>query len=245
MMSDAWLLAQLELSVGRAASRILGDLATERNSADVSGMDRLQIGHAPLVPEIELHLAVDAILLWARLEAQLKTRLTAPFWATAWVGGQALARYILDHPQTVRGQRVLDLGAGSGLVAIAAAKAGATHIVANDIDLYATTAVAMNARLNRVRVVTDRRNLLAGDAAGFDVVLAGDALYESALADGMLAYLRRANRRGRRVLVGDPHRGHLPDEGLTRLASYPIASLGTLSDAQIVDVSVFELASAR
>lgn len=243
-MSDTIPTCELEVSVRQAAGRTLTELAAEQTSRRTTGMDGLSIGRAPLVPEIELHLAEDAIVLWARLEAQLRTRLATPFWASAWVGGQALARYILDHPETVRGRSVLDLGAGSGLVGIAAAKAGAIHVTANDIDAYATAVIGMNARLNGVSVAADRRNLLTGDAAGFDVVLAGDALYDVPLADGMLAFLRRAYGAQRHVLIGDPCRGYLPAHGLRRLATYSVASLGTLSDAQILDVSVFELESA-
>lgn len=243
-MSDTTLACELETSVRRAAGRTLTRLAAEREGRRVPGIDGLDIERAPLVPEIQLHLAEDAIVLWARLEAQMKTRLATPFWASAWVGGQALARYVLDHPETVRGRRVLDLGAGSGLVAIAAAKAGAAHVTANDIDPYATAAIGMNARLNGVTVAVDRSNMLTGEADGadgFDVVLAGDALYDVPLADGMLAFLWRAYRAQRRVLIGDPCRGHLPAHGLRRLATYSVASLGTFSDSQIMDVSVFEL----
>lgn len=223
------------------ARRVLAELAAEHNSPHATGMDRLHIGSAPLVPEIQLHLAEDAVLLWARLEAQLRTTVAAPFWASAWIGGQALARFILDDPWTVRGRRVLDLGSGSGLVGIAAAKAGAADVTANDIDPYAMTAIGMNARLNRVSITTDNRNLLSGDADGFDVVLAGDALYDGPLADGMLAFLIRAHKAGRHVLIGDPSRGYLPEHGLRRLTTYSAARLGTLSDSQIHDVSVFEV----
>jgi predicted nicotinamide N-methyase len=223
------------------ARRVLAELADEYNSPHATGMDRLRIGSAPLVPEIQLHLAEDAVLLWARLEARLRTRVAAPFWASAWIGGQALARYVLDNPVVVRGQRVLDLGSGSGLVGIAAAKAGAASVMANDIDPYAMTVIGMNAHLNRVGVTADDRNLLSGDADGFDVILAGDALYDGPLADGMLAFLIREHKAGRRVLIGDPSRGYLPERGLRRVATYSAASLGTLADSEILDVCVFEM----
>lgn len=240
-MSDTTYTSGLKVGADHTARRVLAELAAERNSPRATGMDRLRISTAPLVPEVQLHLAEDAVLLWARLEAQLGTPFASPFWASAWLGGQALARYILDNPATVRGRRVLDLGAGSGLVGIAAAQVGADQVTANDIDPYATTAIGMNARLNQVSVTTDSRNLLGGDADEFDVILAGDALYAAALADGMLAFLQRARRAGRRVLIGDPSRGYLPEQGLRRLATYSVEWLATMADSEILDVSVFEL----
>jgi predicted nicotinamide N-methyase len=240
-MSTTRYTCELAAAPEETAQRVLAELAAELDSPRETGMDRLKIGSAPLVPEIRLHLAEDAVLLWARLEAQLRMPLATPFWASAWIGGQALARYVLDNPDTVRGRRVLDLGSGSGLVGVAASKAGAVHVTANDIDPYATTAIGMNARLNQVIVTADSRNLLAGDADGFDVILAGDALYDAPLAEGMLAFLKRARRAGRRVLIGDPSRGYLPEHGLRRLTTYSAAWLGTMSDSQILDVSVYEL----
>jgi predicted nicotinamide N-methyase len=206
------------------------------------GFDGLRLVRLPFIPEIRLHLADDAIVLRARLEAQVGRRLT-PFWASAWAGGQALARYVLDHPQVVAGRRVLDVASGSGLVAIAAAKAGAAEVTANDIDPYALAAVTMNATANAVTVAVDQGDLLAGDGGDADVILAGDAFYEPDLAARMLGFLRRAAARDARVLVGDPGRGHLPRRWLEVLTSYPVRGLGAAEDAEITEVSVLGLAA--
>src|SRR5690349_2617717 len=156
------------------ATAYLEDTLTEPN---VPGLDRLRLVEAPLAPEVRLHLAEDAIVWWARMEAQTGGVLTAPFWATAWPGGQALARHILDNPGTVAGRRVLDIASGSGLVAIAAALAGASAVTANEIDPYALAAIALNARANGVTVSTQSGDVLDGDGGDADVVLAGDVFY--------------------------------------------------------------------
>src|SRR5690349_10425656 len=173
------------------------------------GSDGLCLAAVPFVPEVRLHLAEDAILLRARLEAQVGEALPAPFWADAWAGGQALARYVLDHPAVVAGRRVLDVASGSGLVAIAAATAGAREVIANDIDSYAVAAIALNARTNETMIDVDNTDLLDGDGGAAEVVLAGDVFYSDAMADRMLAFLHRAAARGARVLIGDPGRAHL------------------------------------
>ena len=150
----------------------------------MSGAERFVLANtaiaaAPLVPEIRLHLATEVTPLWQATETELaQSGLEPPFWAFAWPGGQALARYVLDRPQLVRNKRVLDIAAGSGLAAIAAAKAGAAQVVANEIDDFAAVALALNAALNGVAVEVSRHDLLGGAADPFDVVLAGDVCYE-------------------------------------------------------------------
>ncbi|WP_249714573.1 class I SAM-dependent methyltransferase [Rhizomonospora bruguierae] len=198
--------------------------------------DGLRLVRLPFVPEIRLHLADDAILLRARMEAQAGWSVT-PFWATAWAGGQALARYILDHPRVTAGRRVLDVASGSGLVAIAAAKAGAAEVTANDIDPYAEAAAAMNATANAVTIAVNGDDVLDGDGGDADVILAGDAFYDSELAARMLAFLRRAADRGAAVLVGDPDRGHLPPDW-PKITSYRVRGLGAAEDAELTEVSV-------
>jgi predicted nicotinamide N-methyase len=205
------------------------------------GFDGVRLVDLDFVPEIRLYLADDAIVLRARMEAQVGSGLT-PFWANAWAGGQALARYVLDHPRVVAGRRVLDVGCGSGLVAIAAAKAGAARVTANDIDPYALGAVALNARANGVSVVVDEGDLLDGDGGDAEVILAGDAFYAPELAGRMLGFLRRAAARGARILVGDPDRGHMPEGWLVQ-TSYRVRGLGAPEDAERSGVSV--LAPAR
>ncbi|OKI48883.1 class I SAM-dependent methyltransferase [Micromonospora sp. CB01531] len=199
--------------------------------------DGLRLARLPFVPEIRLHLADDAIVLRARLETRVGPGLT-PFWANAGAGGEALARYVLDHPQVVAGRRVIDVASGSGLVAIAAAKAGAAEVTANDIDPYALAAVAMNATANAVSVAVNEGDLLDGDGGLADVILASDTFYDPELAARMLGFLHRAADRGARVLVGDPGRGHLPGDWLKVLTSYRVRGLGAAEDAELTEVSV-------
>lgn len=207
-----------------------------------AGLDGLYEVQVPLVPEIRLHLAADAIVLWARMEAETCARMPAPFWASAWLGGQALARFVLDHPEVVVGRRVLDLAAGSGLVGIAACLAGATAVTANDIDPYAVAAIEVNARANAVEITVSRENMIEDDGDDdADLVLAGDVFYSGSMAQSVLRYLERASARGAQVLVGDPGRPHLPDSRLTVLATYSAADAAALADAEIEHVHVFQL----
>jgi predicted nicotinamide N-methyase len=232
-------------SAGTSGHRPPADISRWRSTRGASMLDELHVTKLSLLPELRLHLARDAIILWARLEAEAKSAVPAPFWASAWAGGQALARYLLDNPHVVRGRRVLDLAAGSGLAAIAAAVAGAAAVTANDIDPYAVAATRANARLNHVHVSTLPLDLLREDGnhpkvAEFDLVMTGDGLYSPHLAEAMLRSLRRARERGAEVLVGDPDRGHLPRADLQLLGTYPITP-ATLADVEITTASVFRL----
>lgn len=218
------------------ASALLGPFVASRND----GFDGLRLVRLPFVPQIRLHLADDAIVLRARIEAETGPGLT-PFWASAWAGGQVLARYVLDHPQVVAGRRVLDVASGSGLVAFAAAKAGAAEVTANDINPYALAAVAMNAAANGVTVATNEADLLDGDGGDAEVILAGDAFYDPELAARMMGFARRAAERGATVLVGDPGRGRAFYTELRLLASYRIHSLGAAEDSEITEASVLGL----
>ncbi|HCT78672.1 MAG TPA: protein methyltransferase [Micromonosporaceae bacterium] len=219
----------------------LTDLEDKVLTGEIPGLDRLRLVPVPLVPEIRLYLADDAIVWWARMEAEAGTKLVAPFWASAWVGGQALARYILDNPEVADGRRVLDLASGSGLAAIAAGIAGAASVTANDIDPYAIAAVALNARRNGVYVHGSLGDILHEDGGDADLVLAGDVLYSSSMAELVLPFLRRVVARGGEVLIGDPGRGHLPDDGVKVLATYPTTTTSAFSDAQIEEVHVLSL----
>jgi predicted nicotinamide N-methyase len=221
---------------GRELRELEREVATQG-----TGLDRLRLIEVPLVPEVRLHLAEDATVWWARMEARADTRLTPPFWASAWAGGKAVARYILDHPETVAGQRVLDLASGSGLVAIAAARAGAAEVTANDIDPYAVAAITLNARANGVHVAESHADLLDGDGGDADTVLAGDVFYDRAIARRMLGFLDRAAARGARVLVGDPGRGHLPTARFRTVATYRVPRADAFADAQLTHMSVLEL----
>lgn len=214
--------------------RLLRDLL----EPGAGGLDQLHIAEVPFVPEVRLHLAEDAIVLWARMEAVSGGSLPPPFWASAWAGGQGVARYVLDHPDVVAGRRVLDLASGSGLVAIAAARAGAAAVTANDIDPYAVAAVRLNARINGVTVTTTRGDVLDGDGAGADVILAGDVFYSRDMSTRVLGLLERAVARGAAVLVGDPGRAYLPKDRLEVLASYRVPMVGALEDAEIKQTDV-------
>src|SRR5258705_5419411 len=179
----------------------------------------------PLVPEIKLHLAGEVMRLWGETEAHGAAltsgmaNLPPPYWAFAWPGGQALARYILDHPQEVAGKSVLDFGAGSGLVAIAAAKAGGAPVIAAEIDALALAAIELNAAANGV-FVEEIENDIIGTNGRWDTVLAGDMCYERPLAERLTQWLRNLASEGARVLIGDPGRNYFPHGGVQRLATY-------------------------
>ncbi|HXC29758.1 MAG TPA: 50S ribosomal protein L11 methyltransferase [Stellaceae bacterium] len=200
------------------------------------------IGSPPLVPEIRLHLATEVTPIWQATEESLARFGTPPpFWAFAWAGGQALARYIIDHPEAVAGRDVLDLASGSGMVAIAAAKAGARRVTAADIDPFATAAIMMNAALNGVSLQIESRDLLDRGPAGWGVVTAGDVCYEAPMASRMIAMLRRIAARGRLALLGDPGRAYLPREGLAELARYTVPVSRELEDREAREGVVYEV----
>ena len=184
----------------------------------------------PLVPEIRLHLASEITPLWHATEASLaKAQLPPPYWAFAWAGGQALARHILDHPELVRRRAVLDFGAGSGLVAIAAAKSGA-RVTAAEIDAFAAAAIALNAALNEVEIAIERADVIGREPAPWDVVLAGDMCYERPLAERLSHWLRALAARGVTVLLGDPGRAYLPSGGLEAIGRYDVPTTLELED---------------
>ena len=205
-----------------------------------AGLDGLRLVRVPLAPEIQLHLATDPIVLWARMESEAGQALAAPFWASAWLGGQALARYILDHPGVVAGRRVLDVAAGSGLVGIAASMAGAAAVTANDIDPYAIAAIEVNAAANAVEVAVSCETMLDEDV-NVDVVLAGDVLYSESMAETVMPFLERASALGVQVLVGDPGRAHMPLGRLEIVATYRAAHAAALADAEVERVHVLRL----
>lgn len=220
-----------------AAADALTELEHEID-APGGGLDRLRLVPTPFVPEVRLHLAEDAIVWWARMEAAAGHALPAPYWASAWAGGQALARHLLDHPDLVAGRRVLDLATGSGLVAIAAAMAGAAEVIANDIDPYAVAAVTLNARANGVSIDATGDDLLDSTDVKADLVVAGDVFYDRAMADRMLPFLQRIAATGADVLVGDPGRGHLPEDRLELLADYPVPTTEPSVDSSLRHVQV-------
>ena len=193
----------------------------------------------PHAPEIMLHVADEATELWQKTEEELgEIGLPPPFWAFAWAGGQALARYILDHPETVRGRRVLDFASGSGLVAIAAMKARAAEVTACDIDPFAIAAIGVNAQANGVAVMPLAADIVGQDR-GWDTVLAGDICYEHDLAARVIEWLLALSNRGATVLIGDPGRSYLPKDRLESLAMYEVPVTRTLEDSDIKKSSVW------
>jgi len=200
------------------------------------------IATPPLVPEIRLHLATEITPIWQATEETLaRGAVPPPFWAFAWAGGQALARYILDHPAEIVGRSVLDFGAGSGLVAIAAAKAGAAFVMAADIDHFAAAAIAANAELNEVAVTVTTADLVdAADPRG-DIVVAGDVCYEQPMAARVARWLAALAKRGCLVLLGDPGRAYLPANGLRQRARYLVPTSRDLEDREIRDGVVWQV----
>ena len=205
-------------------------------------LDNTALMAPPHVPEVLLHLADEAHDLWLRTEEELAAiGLPPPFWAFAWAGGQGLARYLLDHPETVRGKRVLDFASGSGLVAIAAAKAGAVEVIAADIDPFCETAIALNLEANAVDAQFLGTDCVGSDD-GWDVVLAGDVFYDKAFADRLLPWSASLRARGAEILVGDPSRAYLPRAGLESLAAYQVPVTRVLEDAEVKRTTVWRLA---
>jgi predicted nicotinamide N-methyase len=218
------------------------DLSTPAaRSAFILENTRLQ--SPPHTPELRLHLADEITPIWKLTEeALLEIGLPPPYWAFAWAGGQALARYVLDNPDVVTGKAVVDFASGSGLVAIATARAGATRVLAADIDGYCGEALALNARANGVVVgFTDVDLLDAPPPAWADVILAGDICYEKPLAERVLAWLATARRGGATVLIGDPGRSYFPRTGLTLLAEYQVETTRELEDMAVKRTCVWAM----
>ena len=195
----------------------------------------------PHAPELRLHLADEAIDLWQKTEDELAAiGLPPPFWAFAWAGGQALARYVLDTPQMVAGKQVLDFASGSGLCAIAAMKAGAASCLAVDIDPFALEAIGLNAAANGVEIAALQADLIGTDA-GWDVVFAGDVFYEHDMASRVFGWLDGLRQRGALVLIGDPGRSYLPKARLRTVATYQVPVTRALEDAEIKTSSVWQI----
>ncbi len=193
------------------------------------------------VPELQLYLADDAVALWQLTEEQLgELGLPPPFWAFAWAGGQALSRYVIDNPAIVRGKSVMDVASGSGLVAIAAMKAGAASTLAIDIDAFASHAAILNAELNSVRVETSGADPV-GKPTDADVILVGDLFYDRDLAPRVLAWLIEQQAASKTVLIGDPGRTYLPRDQLEQIAAYDIPVTRALEDAEVKRAAVWRL----
>ena len=196
----------------------------------------------PHAPGISLYLAHEAIDLWTRTEEELEEiGLPPPFWAFAWAGGQALARHILDTPELVRGKRVYDFASGSGLVAIAARRAGAACVTASDIDPFAVSAISLNAAANEVEVAVEGRDVTIEAPPACDLLVCGDVFYEKPMAEKVLAWADRVRETGALVLVGDPGRSYLPRERLELLAVFEVPVTRALEDSEIKRTGVYRL----
>jgi predicted nicotinamide N-methyase len=192
----------------------------------------------PLVPELRLHLATEVVPLWRKTEEELNEMgVPPPYWAFAWAGGQALARYVLDNPQIVRGKRVLDFGAGSGIVGLAAARAGAAHVLAADIDKFSVAAITANAAANKLAISITSDDIIGSDEQ-FGVILVGDMCYERPLAERLMAWLKNTHAH---ILLGDPGRSYFPKTGLTRLALYSVTTTREIEDREIRETGVWSL----
>lgn len=196
----------------------------------------------PHAPEISLWLADEITPIWRLTEEELgELGLPPPFWAFAWAGGQALSRYLLDHPHEVAGKQVLDFAAGSGLVGVAAKRAGAASVLCADIDPFCGAAVAANAQANDVALTFTGLNLLDAPPPPVDVICAGDICYEKPMTQAVLAWLSQARSVGTRVLIGDPGRTYFPRTGLDFLAEYRVPTTRELEDQEIKRASVWAM----
>ena len=195
----------------------------------------------PLVPEVKLHLATEVVPLWRLTEDELEAQgIPPPYWAFAWAGGQALARFVLDNPDVARGRIVLDVGSGSGLVGIAAMMSGAVKVLSADIDIFAVAAVALNAEANGVTLDTTTDDVI-GQSRDWNTIFVGDLCYERPLAERVLAWLRERVAAEVTVLIGDPGRSYFPKSGVEKLATYNVATTRELEDREIRETSVYRL----
>jgi predicted nicotinamide N-methyase len=206
-------------------------------------LENTRLQSPPHTPELTLRLADEVTPIWRLTEEALEELgLPPPFWAFAWAGGQALARHILDNPAIVAGKAVIDFAAGSGIVAIAAMKAGAARTLAADIDVFCEPAVELNAKVNDVTVDFTGHDLLDDPPPAWaEVILAGDICYEKPLADRVLAWLGAAKADGKTVLIGDPGRSYFPREGLVKLAEYQVRTTRELEDMEVKKTAVWAL----
>jgi predicted nicotinamide N-methyase len=205
-------------------------------------LENTRLQAPPHTPELQLHLADEITPIWKLTEEALaEIGLPPPFWAFAWAGGQALARYVLDHPEVVAGKRVIDFASGSGLVAIAAMNAGAASVLAADIDVFCEAAIGLNAAANGVEVAFTEVDLLEAPPPPAEVLLAGDICYERPMAEAVMAWLGLGRAAGATVLVGDPGRTYFPKEGLVKLAEYQVPTTRELEDMAVKRTSVWTL----
>jgi predicted nicotinamide N-methyase len=229
-----------------SAALLPGPDPRSRRSAEAFILANTKPLSPPLIPEITLLLAEESLPIWQKTEEELgEMNVPPPYWAFAWAGGQALARLILDRPELVVGKRVLDLGSGCGLSAIAATRAGARSVLAADIDAIALAAIGLNAAANDVAVATTSEDLLAGAPGDADVILVGDLFYERALADKVLAFIEVAAAAGALVLIGDPQRNYFPKGRFEAVAEYRVPVTRDLEDAEFKKTAVWRFAGGE
>ncbi len=215
-------------------------MAADASLADAFIAAQTRIGTAPLVPEVRLHLANEITPIWQASEDWLAERnVEPPFWAFAWPGGQAIARYVLDHPGIAAGRRVLDFAAGGGIAAIACALAGAAHVEAAEIDPLAVAATRLNASLNQASVLPLLRDLV-GEASRWDLILCGDVCYEAPMTRHILPWLRSLAA-GTEILLADPGRAYLPSDGLAELFRYDVPTSLELEDHRLRPTTLYRL----
>ena len=237
--------------MARIADRMTRCAPRKRLLSEADGdLQRLLIRHTrpvrpSLCPELQLHLAEDMGDLWEAMEQELGIdRMPPPFWSVAWPGGLALARYLLEHPALVQQRTVVDVGAGSGLCALAAARAGATRVVANDIDPLARAAIAQNAKLNGMQLEIDGTDLLGAAMPPGTLILAGDLWYERQVAERITPWLARLARGGCHVLLGDKRRRNFPRRGLQCLARYRVETSTSREEGELTEAGVYVFESA-
>ncbi len=203
---------------------------------------RTRLQSPPLVPELRLHLADDMDAAWSSLQTELDDGdLAPPFWAFAWLGGQAVARHVLDHPRLVRGRRVLDLAGGSGLCGLAALRAGAAQVTVVDVDPLAAEATRLNAHVNALPVDVECADPLDEPPPPVDVLLAGDVFYDAEMSERVQPWLLAARAAGTRVIVGDPGRHYLPRGLMDELAEYDVPTTRELEGVELKRVRVYDL----
>lgn len=208
-------------------------------------LEHTQLSAPRLTPEIQLHLAAEDLPFFRMGEDELHAAgLGVPYWAFAWAGGQALARYLLDTPEIVRGRRVLDFGAGSGIVGIAAAQAGAFDVTASEIDPLCAAAIRLNAEANDLYIDVALEDLIGDMSPEHEVVLVGDVCYDAEIAQRLIPWLEALDAAGRTVLIGDPGRFYLPKLGLERIASYHAPTTALMEDSDLRNAGVWRFADA-
>lgn len=211
-----------------------------REAAAAFVRDNARLMSPPLVPEIKLYLAEESVPIWQKSEEELgEMNVPPPYWAFAWAGGQALARYLLDNPGLCASQNVIDLGSGSGMTAIAAAKCGAASVLAADIDQFALASCRLNAAANGVAFATTSDDVLASAPQQAGVLLIGDLFYERALAERVIVYIEAAKKLGTAVYIGDPQRSYFPRDRFTLLTSYHVPVTRDLEDSEIKKTAVW------